>query len=99
VENCYSENHLLEHRLKECKPFIRAAFENPGEGQNFIPLNTKEIYEMTVDLPIRLNLLFNFSKQTSAVVASNFYESYSTFQIFCNFQFVRLYLSNYDANL
>jgi len=32
VENGYSENHLIEHRLKECKPFIWAGFEYPGEG-------------------------------------------------------------------
>jgi len=54
---------------------------------------------MFVDLPISLKLLFNFSKQASSVVASNFYESYSTFQTFCKFQFVRLYLRNYDADL
>jgi len=62
-------------------------------------INTKEIYEMIVDLPIYLKLLFIFSKQASTVVASNFHESYCTFQIFCNFQFVRLYLSNCNANL
>jgi len=56
------------------------------------------MYEMIVDLPISLKLLFNFSKQTSSVVAANFYESYSTFQTFCKFQFVRLYLRNYYAN-
>jgi len=54
---------------------------------------------MFVDIPISLKLLFNFSKQASGVVASNFYESYSTFQTFCKFQFVRLYLRNYDADL
>jgi len=43
------------------------------------------MYEVIVDLQIRLNLLFNFSKQASTVVASNFHESYSTFQTFYNF--------------
>jgi len=32
VEIGYSENHLIEHRLKECKPFIWAGFEYRGEG-------------------------------------------------------------------
>jgi len=54
---------------------------------------------MLVELPITLKLLFNFTKQASSVVASNFYESYSTLQTFCKFQFVRLYLRNYDADL
>jgi len=40
---------------------------------------------MILDIPIGVNLLFNFSKQASTVVASNFYERYSTFQTFCNF--------------
>jgi len=40
---------------------------------------------MIIDLSISLNRLFNFSKQASTVVASNFHESYSTFQAFCNF--------------
>jgi len=53
---------------------------------------------MSVDLPISLKLLFNFSKQASSAVAANFCESHSTFQTFCKFQFVRLYLRNYDAN-
>jgi len=26
MENGYSENHVIEHRLKEYKPLIRAAF-------------------------------------------------------------------------
>jgi len=54
---------------------------------------------MFVDLPRSLKLLFDSLKQASNVVASNFYESYSTFQTFGKFQFVRLYLRNYDANL
>jgi len=52
------------------------------------------LYEITVDFPTSLNLLFNFSKQASAVIASNFHGSYFTFHTFCNFQFVRLYLRN-----
>jgi len=32
VENGYSENHSIEHRLKEYKPLIWAGFEYPGEG-------------------------------------------------------------------
>jgi len=33
VENGYSENHVIEHRLKEYKPLIKTeAFEYPGEG-------------------------------------------------------------------
>jgi len=49
---------------------------------------------MIADLPKRLSLLFNFSKQASAVVASNFHEIYYIFQLFkvFNFEFVRLYL-------
>jgi len=35
-----------------------------------------------LDLPISLNLLFNFSKQAITVVASNFHKSYSTFHLF-----------------
>jgi len=57
------------------------------------------MYEVIVDLPISLKLLFNFSKQTRSIVAANFYESYSTSQTFCKFQFVKQYLRNYDANL
>jgi len=40
---------------------------------------------MIVDIPIGVNLLFNFSKQASTVVAWNFHEHFSTFQTFCNF--------------
>jgi len=54
---------------------------------------------MIVDLPTSLKLFLNFSKQGSSIVATNVYESYSTFQTFCKFQFVRLYLRNYNANL
>jgi len=32
-------------------------------------------------------------------VAANVYESDSTFQTICKFQFIRVYLRNYDANL
>jgi len=41
---------------------------------------------MIVDLQISLKLLFNFSKQSSSVVAANFYESYSTSHFFSNFR-------------
>jgi len=34
-----------------------------------------------LDLPISLNLLFNFSKQASTAVASNFHKSYSTYHL------------------
>jgi len=54
---------------------------------------------MFVDLPISLKPLFDFLKQASSVVASNISESFSIFQTFCKFQFVRLYRRNYDANL
>jgi len=40
---------------------------------------------MNIDLSISLNLLFNFSKQASTEVASNFHESYSTFKNFATF--------------
>jgi len=39
------------------------------------------------------------TRQETTVAASNFFESHSTFQTSCNFQFVRLYLRNYDGNL
>jgi len=32
VENGYSENQSIGHRLKEHKPLIGRAFEYPGEG-------------------------------------------------------------------
>jgi len=35
-----------------------------------------------LDFPISLNLLFNFSKQASTAVASNFHKSYYTFHLF-----------------
>jgi len=35
-----------------------------------------------VDLPIRLNLLFNFTKQANTVIASNFHERFSSFHLF-----------------
>jgi len=44
VENGYSENHLIEHRLKEFKPLIRAAFECPGEGSKLFFLLTLKKY-------------------------------------------------------
>jgi len=31
MENGYSEDHLIEHRLKKYKPVVRAAFGYPGE--------------------------------------------------------------------
>jgi len=40
---------------------------------------------VSVDLPISLNLRFNFSKQASTVVASNVHESYSTYHLFILF--------------
>jgi len=48
-------------------------------------INTKEIYEMIVDLPIGLKLLLNFSKQASSVIAANFYVSDPLFSLFANF--------------
>jgi len=55
------------------------------------------------DLPISLNLLFNFSKQATAVVVSNFYKSYSTFHHFRFFATFNLlgyiYLRKYHTNL
>jgi len=35
-----------------------------------------------LDLPISSNLLFNFSKQASTVVASKFHKNYPTFHLF-----------------
>ena len=53
---------------------------------------------MIVDLQISLILLFNFSKQASSVVATNFYELFH-FSLFFKFRIVRLYLRNYNTNL
>ena len=63
MENGYSEKNLIEHRLKEYKPLIAAAFEYPWEGYILFSINTKEIYEVTVDLPISSNILFNFQNR------------------------------------
>ena len=49
---------------------------NTCEGALAPPLPTP------LDLSIRLNLLFNFSKQASSVVASNFHKSCSTYHLF-----------------
>jgi len=35
-----------------------------------------------VDLSIRLNLIFNFTKQASTVAASNFHKRFSIFHLF-----------------
>jgi len=40
------------------------------------------MYEVIADLPITLNLLFNFSKQARTVETSNFHKSYYTFHLF-----------------
>jgi len=97
VENSYSENHVIEYRLRSTD-IIRAVLNILQKVKILFSINTNEIYEMIVDLPTSLKLLFNFSKQASSVVAANFYESYSTFQTFCKFQVIRLYRRNY-ANL
>jgi len=49
---------------------MRAGFEYPGESGKLVSLhiNTKVIYEAIVDLPITLNILFNFSKQASSLL-------------------------------
>jgi len=39
-------------------------------------------YEVIVDLPISLNLLFDFTKQESTVIATNFHERFSIFYLF-----------------
>jgi len=62
VKNGYSEKHLIEHRLKEQKTLIIAGLNIPEKVKNLLSINTKEIYEMIVHLPISLKLLFNFSK-------------------------------------
>jgi len=45
-------------------------------------INTKEIYELNVDLLISLNLLFKISKQASTAIASYFHKTYSTSHLF-----------------
>jgi len=66
-------------------------------------LKFKEIYEVIVDLPISLKLLSIFqNRQVAAVVYSKTSSKViplSTFLDFCNFQFIRLYLRNYDTDL
>jgi len=40
------------------------------------------MYDVIADLPMRLNLLFKFTKQASTVIASNVHESFSIFHLF-----------------
>jgi len=40
------------------------------------------MYKVIVDLSIRLNLLCNFTKQASIVMASNFHRLFSTFHLY-----------------
>jgi len=40
------------------------------------------MYEVIVDLPISLNLLFNFSNQATTVIPQMSIKSYSTFHLF-----------------
>jgi len=54
---------------------------NPKGLKTHFSVNTKETYEVIADL-ISLNLLNNFTKQTSTVIASKFHKSYSTFHLF-----------------
>ena len=69
VEYGYSETRI-EHRLKEHKPFIRSGFEYHGKDfKSRFSFNSKEIYKAIADFLITFNVLFNFSKQASAVVA------------------------------
>jgi len=66
-------------------------------------INTKEIYDVIADLPISLNLLLIFQNRQVATVVypktSTKVIPLSTFLDFCNFQFVRVYLRNYDTDL
>ena len=64
----------------------------PEKVKYVFSINTKEMYEMNVDLPISLNLFLSFSTQASTVVVSNFHEYYSNFhlfRLFANFQCLR----------
>jgi len=54
----------------------------PEKAKIIFSINTKEIYEVIVGLPISLNLLFQFTKQASTVITSNFHESFSIFHLF-----------------
>ena len=72
-------------RAPNDKPPIGAAFQYPGESLKFFYLLTLEIYEMMVDLTISLNLLFNFPKQASTVVASNVLRKLFHFRLFATF--------------
>jgi len=53
-----------------------------------------------VDVPVHLNILYNFSKEVSTVVTSKllhfpFFQTFRNFHIF----WLGLYLRNYEANL
>jgi len=71
VENGYSENHLIEHRLKKYKPLIWAGFEYPGEGQKLIFQNKEALQQPETSTKVislfRLLVTFNLLGYTSEI--------------------------------